>query len=437
MRAFLASISVQIKNSFLLGLVSLANVAVPLVLIGHLTRTMSVEVLAVALLATSMASLLASVSDYGFAWSATRQVSVHRADSAFVERVFFEVFCAKAVVCAAIGAVLAAVLLVNEQLAQHAAAYGFSYLFMLGTALQPLWFYQGMERVREVTGFIVAFRLLALGLILVLVDGDTDLHLFLGIYAASNLACGLVMFAMALRREVRWRRPPSIGGVLHQLREGWNVFQALLAASVYSMFGVFVIDQVLDARSVAVYAAGERLVRGSCQLIAPVSQAFFPHAAKALAEDPGKGRRTIVALALLSGVLIGCGSVLMFLLAEPICHLLYSDRSVDSGEVAGIVRLMAPLPAVLMVGTALSTWYMLGTRAHRAWRWMALTALVVFVAACGSFIAVDVRSPRPFAVLQVVVELYVLAFAIVFFILSGRRAVRRTDGAAGDDDHGR
>ncbi len=74
-------------NIMALGVVQLSNYAIPLITLPYLTRVLGPEAYGKVAFAQVLMAYFILLTDYGFSWSATRKISAHRAERAYISEV--------------------------------------------------------------------------------------------------------------------------------------------------------------------------------------------------------------------------------------------------------------------------------------------------------------------------------------------------------------
>lgn len=87
---------VIIRNALALTLVQGANFLLPLLTLPYLSRVLGPSHFGAMSLALAVMSYFTLLTDYGFNWSATKQIAENRHDPQAVRRIFWEVMSAKA-----------------------------------------------------------------------------------------------------------------------------------------------------------------------------------------------------------------------------------------------------------------------------------------------------------------------------------------------------
>ena len=135
-------------------------------------------------------------ADYGFNFSATRQIALHSHDRAGRSKVFWNTLVVKGLLAGAGFPCLLVLTLIVDKFAAERGLLLINYLTVVGTVLTPTWYFQGTERQTVLSSITIVVRLLSVPAIFLLVRTRNDLHLAAwissGVAGGSKLNRGLM-----------------------------------------------------------------------------------------------------------------------------------------------------------------------------------------------------------------------------------------------------
>jgi PST family polysaccharide transporter len=405
-----------VRNAGAMGLVQLVNYGSTFLVLVRLTRVLGLTTYGVVAFSVGIVQVLSIVLDLGFTLSATQHISVHRDDKPFVARYAGAVLAVKLVVFVLGAAVVALFAATTSKYAPYSLLFILSLLPLLGQALQPVWFFTGIERMRFVTIFMVVAKLsyVVLVWLLVRVEGD---YLWVpaadGIAQLSAAATGLyLIYRVGYRITV-----PAMSDIVVAVRQTSGFFVSRLSAAAYSYSGVVLLGMVSTPANVAVYALAEQLYRGMHALFSPVVQALYPYMARE--RDFVLLRR--IALACVGVALIG-GITGHFLAPLLITKVLGAKWSASLGVLDVFLVAITVHVAAMMSGYPLAAALDRLDVANRSVVYGAL----IYVLLAGLSVVAKLASPVTFAWLLVLSEAYVLVHcAVQMWPAAHRRALVR------------
>lgn len=222
--------------------------------------------------------------------------------------------------------------------------YVLVYLTVVGNFLFPVWLFQGLERMRHITVFTILARTLVVIAIFAFVHQQSDYRLAAALQASGMVIAGLlaiVFIPRIVRLRLHW---PGLAQLRHVIVDGWHVFLSTAAISLYTSSNVFFLGLLTNATAVGYFAAAEKLIKAVQGLVGPVSQAVYPHVAALSARSPKDALAFIAKLLRIQGAATLALSLLLFMLAEPVVHLLLGGRFQESVR---LVEWMAVLPFII------------------------------------------------------------------------------------------
>lgn len=411
--------SVVAKNAAVLYLLQAAGYILPLLVLPYLARVLRPTGWGLVLLAQSFAAWLTLLVEYGFNLWATRAVAQRRAEPHLLGEIVAGVQGAKALLSIAALLIVAVSAAAVPTFRLHpdyalwtgaiAVAYGFS----------PLWYFQGVERMRAPVSVDVAGRVLASAGIFVWVKQPADGWIVLALQAAAGaLTAGVA--TVWLYKEIPARRP-HFAEAIRTLREAASLFMFRGASGVYTLANSFILGILTTTQAVAYYGAGEKIVRAAISLLEPVSQALYPRISHLAVHDRRRAahvvRQSLIALTVL-GTLIG--GLLAWL--APVLIRFVLGPGYDAA--VPVLQVLALLLPVVAVGTVLGIQWALPLGLDRPFYHLVLAAGAL------NIVLAVLLAPRYGAVgmaVSVVLAQVLVSLGLVRISVRNRTGLRRSD----------
>lgn len=337
-----------LANVSSLGVLRVVNYVVPLALLAYLTRTLGIRAFGLFAIAQSFAGYCIIGFEYGFEWSATRQVSRERGNTETLRRLVAEVTGAKVVVIG-MGSIAALVVLESVTVFRGERLLGYSALaYAIVRAGNLYWFFQGMEKLTTVAITDGLARTGGVMAVIMVVHNARDAWLVLGLQAAVAAAASIVLgiwivvdIGICL---------PTVGGIIKQIRSGFVLFTTRAASAVYTSGSTFLLGMVAAPSVVGWYAAADKVVRAVGGLAEPVGRAAYPRMARLVRRDRRRARR-LLRETLVLVVVMGALSGLALLVCGPlVARAMFGGDFARSGL---LLRIMAFNPLLIACGTIL------------------------------------------------------------------------------------
>lgn len=345
-----------LTNAASLSLIQVLDYLVPLIMVPYLLRTIGVEKYGLLSFVGAFTTYFRVVIDYGFNLSATRQVAQCRDNHDMQCRLFWTVFSAKILLAVAGTVVFSALLLGVSVFRSDWQIYSWSFFAVVGGTIFPVWFFQGVERMKYVAGFGALSRIAALLLLFVVVRAPKDFMWVLYLQAAGAWVVAVGGLGVVLLRFRTYVVVPGLRGVLEELRQGFHVFVSQISVTLFTNTNTFFLGLLSTKEMVGVYAASEKIVKAVVCLGIPVGVAIYPRAGALFAESTQRALRFLRQVLLLGGAGFLVASISLLVSAPLIVRLVFGS---DNGLAVLLVRSMSVLPLSVFIDNVYGTQIML------------------------------------------------------------------------------
>lgn len=282
-----------LKNVMALSTAQATTYILPLFVLPYTAAVLGPKYFGMVAFTQALVQYSALVTNYGFAYAATRQAAVSQGDTGKLAEIIVHVWTAKFLLMLVCLVASAAAFTAVPSLRPARGAYLCGFLGVIGNILYLDWFFQAIEEMKWITLINVVPKLLFTPLIFVFVRAPADYALVLLIPSAALTVSGIAG-AVLVRRRLSVPIPaPTLRGVSDQLREGWHTFLATLSINLYTVTNIVVLGIMTNATVVGQYSAGQKVVLGAQSLWSPVSQSLYPHFCRSFHASPGRAARLL------------------------------------------------------------------------------------------------------------------------------------------------
>jgi PST family polysaccharide transporter len=124
---------------------------IPLITLPYLVRTIGIENFGLVNFALSLGLYFGAIIQFGFGITATREIARYRDDPVRLTQIYSATLSAT-MILAVISAVLFTFIVLSvEKFNTHLNLYLFTLAFIVFQSLFPIWFFQGMEKMKYIT----------------------------------------------------------------------------------------------------------------------------------------------------------------------------------------------------------------------------------------------------------------------------------------------
>jgi polysaccharide transporter, PST family len=315
--------------------------------------------------------------DFGFGWSATRAIAIHRDDPQKRSELVSTTLAARLLLCALGFVILLLLTQFVEALRSEAWLLFTAYAGVLGTALTPAWYFQGMERAQLGIYLDIAGRVFSLALIVLLVAQPSDIWPAVAAIASGQLLTGLLGLVLLLREpDLHWLVPRR-GAVLAALRTGFPLFLSTSAVSLYTAASALALGLISTREQVAYFGAAQRVIAAGSVVLNPFNQVFYPRISLQMQHSPAEAVRSVGTALWVQGAVGLLLSIALFVTAEPLTRLLFGTSFTPAAD---CLKLMAPVPFLVAVASAFANLVIMALHRDRTHLAMTSGAAVINIA---------------------------------------------------------
>lgn len=403
-----------LSNTFVHNVIALYGVqactyALPLITFPYLAHVLGPSGWGVVVFAQAIGVVIASVVEYGFDISASRETSLLRDQPKRLSALISGVLGAKsllAVVCIA-GAVFSRRF--THHVAPSLALFWASTIWGVCQGINMLWFFQGLERMRLASALEIGGKVLATLSIFVLVHNPDDGWKVMAAQCVGCVVSHGVTVVLAYREVgFQW---PTFSSMWSALRMGGSMFVFRAVQGLSGSVNRLILGAFAPVAVLGEYAGAERITRVFQQGMWPVNQALYPKLTQQAHSNPDGALKTVrLSLLFLGGLGLILG-LTIFVSAPLLVHFVLGAAFKDSVPVLRIFSLWIPLVAL---STVITFQLLLPNQLDNEFNFVNFTtALVTTVAAlllAPSFSAIGIAWG------SVIGQLYnILAFAFVLW----------------------
>lgn len=273
------------QNFIFLAVIQSSNVLISIISMPLLIQNIGVDQFGLVNLALSVIILLNILVGFGYNLSAPREVAINNSDKEALSHLVSNVFSGKVLL-----AVLATFLILVGAFGfnlfqEYQMILVFSVLLLFSEATLPLWFFQGMEKMKLVSIANIFSKLLFLmGIVLFIHSPEQSkwVNFLMGFF---GLGINLLLLAYIHSfLGIQFYRP-EFSAIWKSLRDNSLLFFSNLASHISISGGLIVLSFFANAETLGMYSLAERVIM-VLRLFPPfIFQAIIPNASRLYTED--------------------------------------------------------------------------------------------------------------------------------------------------------
>lgn len=272
---------INLVNNYLsLSVLQGANFIIPLIILPYLVRTLGAETFGLVMFAQAFILFFNVIVDFGFNLSGVREVSINRHSHQKLEEIFNSIMIIKLILIVISFIIMLGIIETFEKFGNDYRLYLITFGWVIGQALFPIWFFQGIEKMKYITIFKVLAQLLSLIAIIIFVNNPKD-YLWVPFFNALGFISVGIISIMIILKEFRFKLYiPNISVLNSYFKESSHFFLSRAAVSIYTSSNAFVLGLFTNNTMVGYYSIAEKLYIALQALYMPIVNVLYPYIAK-------------------------------------------------------------------------------------------------------------------------------------------------------------
>jgi len=399
---------VLFKNFTSLSILQISNYIFPLITLPYLVRVLGPEKYGLINFAAAFTGYFTILTDYGFNLSATQEISINRDDKQKVTEIFSSVISIKILFFILSTLIFLTIVYVVPQFKENLILFLVTFLSVLGTALFPLWFYQGIEKMKYILNINLSIRIIITILIFIVIKSENDYLKLAVLNTMAQFAIGVAGILLAFKKLGIKYSFPNLEQIKAQLKNGLSLFLSTVSINLYTTSNTFILGLFAPLNVVGYFAAADKIRMAFQGILSPMSQSVFPYVNKMLSESYERFinfNQKLFKISLTIGAII---SILLFLFAELIVNIVLGQNYQSS---VLVLRIIAWLPLVIFLSNVLGIQTMLPLNKQKSF------ALILFFAAMINLTLSFILVPKYFEIGTAISVLITETFVTIAFFM--------------------
>ncbi|MBU5405336.1 oligosaccharide flippase family protein [Paraeggerthella hongkongensis] len=323
------------QNTIMLYLLTGSNYIIGFLSIPYLTRVLGAETYGMIGFATAYYAYVQLVLDFGFLLSATASVAKCMGDKERIGRILSSVTICKIGLLLFVAAITCILCMTVGAFSRDPLLF-FLYLgYAAANTFLPDFVYRGLENMKPITVRTVLIKAFFLLCIFLFVKDSSQYRLVPVFYIIGSSVAVVAAYVHLKQSMGITLRACGIKDVVESGKSSIQYFLSRIASTVFQSLNVIVLGVVFPGSIVlGWYTACNNCVSAGRSLASPISDSMFPY----MVRTKNYALLNKVLIVGLTGFL--AISVIAFLLAEPICVVVFGP---EYSQASGILRWMLPL----------------------------------------------------------------------------------------------
>ncbi|MAU37616.1 MAG: flippase [Flavobacteriales bacterium] len=313
-----------LENFFSLSFLQAANYILPLITLPYLVRVLGVEYFGLLAFATATVSYFGILTEYGFNLTATRDISIYRDDKEKVIEIFSSVMTIKFFLMFLSFLLMTTLVFSFEKFHQYWYIYFLTFGVVVGQTLFPVWFFQGMERMKYSTYLNVLAKLIFTIAIFIFVKHKEDFYIVPILTSFGFIFSGILSLIIIKTKFDIVFRKQYFKQIRYYFEESSKVFTGMFSYSLITTSTIFILGLFTSNIIVGYFSAVQRLIKGFSSLVTPISQSLYPYLANIYNKDKAHAFRLSLKATLIYFLFSLILLFILYFFPEPIITIIYS-----------------------------------------------------------------------------------------------------------------
>jgi PST family polysaccharide transporter len=400
-----------VYNFSSLSAFQLSNYIFPLITFPYLVRVLGPEKYGLISFASAFVLYFNIITDYGFNISATKAISLNRANRTKLSEILTNIFVIKLglfFICTILFTVL---VLSFSKFSDDLLIYIYSYFSLIGLVILPNWFFQGLEKMKYIAIINIAVKVFWVISVFIFIKSESDYLLLVLLNSFSiiliSIICLVVIYFLFKIKFVK----PSYAETRFLLVEGWYIFISTASISLYTNSNIFVLGLFASNEIVGYFSAADKIRMAFQNIASSAGQVIFPYLSNLFKNSFNSAVRFVKKYIISGSFLLFGVTVVIFITAPWVLDTVLGPKYAASFP---IFRILIFLPLIIFFSNAFGIQIMINLGFNKEFTKVVLSAGIISILL--SFIIVPIYSEIGLAVIMLLVEL-IVSLGMLSFVL--------------------
>ena len=335
---------ILVENFVSLSFLQIANYIFPLVTLPYLVRVLGPEKYGLIAFAQAFIGYFQILTDYGFNLSATREISINRENKEKISEIFSSVMIIKFFLLLVSFVLMSATIFSFGKFRQNWLIYYLTFGMVLGQTLFPIWFFQGMEKMKYITFLNILSKFIFTVATFAFIRRASDFLYVPLLNSSGFIISGIISIWLIVTNFCVKMRVPRLEVILKYFKDSTQFFLSRVSISVYTFTNTFVLGLFKSTQEVGYYSVAEKLYIALQQIYQPMGNTLYPYVAHK--KNIWLYRRIFKVVFFFNFII----ALVLFVLAKQIINIIFGTNLDISASIFRILLLsyIVVVPSILL-----------------------------------------------------------------------------------------
>jgi len=333
-----------VSNVVALLLLQVVNYILPLLTVPYLFQTLEAEKFGVVAFASSIVMFLQVIVDYGYNLSGTRVVSTHMNDKAKLTEIFSSIMIIKFFLIILTLFLLTLLIFIFDKIRAEAFLFYITFGIVIGQALFPTWFFQGLEEMKYITYINATVKLFFTLCVFLFVNTKSDYYIVPLLTSIGSILAGIFSIKLLYKTFAIKFQLQNKKIILKYFKESFNIFITEFMPNVYNNFSTVLLGFISNMDSVGYFSLATKIIGIFNSILQVLKTATFPYLNKNFTKF-----NAVAKIMISSGLIL---SLILITSSHALIPLIFGPASINALNLVYILSLSPFLASILfMYGT--------------------------------------------------------------------------------------
>lgn len=336
-----------ISNFISLSLLQVAGYIFPLLTVPYLAHVIGPDLYGEIAFAMSIMIFFQTLVDYGFVFSAVRDIARCRDNFKQVSQIYTNVMWSRALLAMLSFFILVSLIIIVPKFFEMRWVLMTSFLIVIGHALFPDWIFQAVERMKFITIFNICVKLIFTIAVFAFIHKPEDYLLQPIFTSLGYILSGAGAMYLIHQWGIRLGRP-RLKMIIDSIRSNFDLFVNQLVPNLYNSTSVLLLGFFHGNAANGIFEVANRFNTAGASFFSIISRTFFPFLARKINHHQFFARLNIACASAIA--------LMLFLGAPLIIHTFFST---EFDGAINILRIIAISLVFLALSNAYGTNYLI------------------------------------------------------------------------------
>ncbi|MGM7552411.1 oligosaccharide flippase family protein [Myroides odoratimimus] len=265
-----------LENFISLSALQLVGMVLPLLTLPYVLRVVGYEKYGIIVFAASLIAYFQSLTDFSFRITAVRDVAIFRNSPRKLNIIYSKVLIIKGLFLLISLLIIGFIVFFVPSFYQYKNIYFYTSLLLVGYALFPEWFFQGIEKMRYITYLNIGIKVFFTLCVFIFIKSEEDYWIYPLLQGAGFIGAGLFgQFLLIKKYKLKLIiLPKKI--LVNTIKKNFPLFVNQFVPTLYNNTSTFLLGILGTKSMVGIYQAILIVINIAITVIEVLSRVFFP-----------------------------------------------------------------------------------------------------------------------------------------------------------------